>query len=151
MVSAVVMSQHHVQARDVAKDSVGMGAYGMDSHNQQRYVDAEGFVRNEGDLQVGGFKPYPISYQSIVPTRGQVNNLLVPVCLSSTHIAFGSIRMEPVFMVLGQSAATAASIALDGGQDAQAVNYSRLRDLLLADKQVLSLPATVQEPVRVVP
>lgn len=142
MVSAVVMSQHHVQANDVAKDSVGMGAYGMDSHNQQRYVDKEGFVRNEGDVQVHGFKPYPISYQSIVPTRGQANNLLVPICLSATHIAFGSIRMEPVFMVLGQSAATAASFALDSGQDVQAVNYNRLRDRLLADKQILGLDQT---------
>ncbi len=151
MVSAVVMSQHHVQARDVAKDSVGMGAYGMDSHNQQRYVDAEGFVRNEGDVQVGGFKPYPISYQSIVPTRGQADNLLVPVCLSATHIAFGSIRMEPVFMVLGQSAATAASMALDGGQDVHTVNYSRLRQVMLADKQILELPAEAAKPVGIVP
>lgn len=142
MISAVVMNQSHVQAKEVAKDSVGMGAYGMDSHNQQRYIDKEGFVRNEGDIQVHGFKPYPISYQSIVPTRGQVNNLLVPVCLSSTHIAFGSIRMEPVFMVLGQSAATAASMALDGGQDVQAVNYARLRERLLADKQILGLEQT---------
>lgn len=139
MVSAVVMSQHHVQARDVAKDSVGMGAYGMDSHNQQRYVDKDGFVRNEGDVQVGGFKPYSISFQSIVPTRGQVNNLAVPICVSATHIAFGSIRMEPVFMVLGQSAATAACMAMDSGQDLQAVNYTRLREKLLEDKQILDL------------
>jgi hypothetical protein len=141
MVSGVVMSQQHVQARDVAKDSVGMGAYGMDSHNQQRYVDTEGFVRNEGDVQVGGFKPYPISYQAIIPTPGQADNLLVPVCLSATHIAFGSIRMEPVFMVLGQSAATAACFALDAGQAMHSVNYGRLREKLLADEQILDLPA----------
>jgi len=119
-----------------------MGAYGMDSHNQQRYVDAEGFVRNEGDVQVGGFKPYPISYQAIIPTPGQADNLLVPVCLSATHIAFGSIRMEPVFMVLGQSAATAACFALDSGQAMHRVNYGRLREQLLADKQILNLPAS---------
>ena len=77
-------------------DSVGMGAYTMDSHNTQRYVTTDGFAKNEGDVQVGGFPPYPISDQSIVPKKSECDNLLVPVCLSATHMAFGSIRMEPV-------------------------------------------------------
>jgi hypothetical protein len=137
MVSDYVMTQHHCQGRAVAEDAVGLAAYTMDSHNVQRYVDPSGHVRNEGDVQVGGFSPYPISYRSIVPKESECRNLLVPVCLAATHIAYGSIRMEPVFMVLGQSAATAAALAIDGGTSVQKVDYSKLRERLLADKQVL--------------
>jgi hypothetical protein len=137
MVSDYVMTQHHCQGRAVAEDPVGMAAYTMDSHNVQRYVDSSGQVRNEGDVQVGGFSPYPISYRSIVPKESQCQNLFVPVCLSATHISYGSIRMEPVFMVLGQSSATAAVMAIDSGTSVQKVPYSRLRERLLADKQVL--------------
>src|SRR5207245_2736664 len=114
-----------------------LAAYTMDSHNIQRYVTADGFVRNEGDVQVGGFPPYSISYQSLVPTAAECTNLFVPVCLSASHIAYGSIRMEPVFFVLGQSAATAAALAIDDQIDVQRVNYSKLRERLLKDKQVL--------------
>ncbi len=90
-----------------------MGSYGIDSHNIQRYITPEGFVQNEGDIGVSTNGPYQIAYGSMVPKRGQADNLLVPVCVSSSHIAFGSIRMEPVFMILGQSAATAAALAID--------------------------------------
>jgi hypothetical protein len=109
----------------------------MDSHHTQRYVTREGSVRNEGDVQVGGFPPYPISYRSLVPKASQCTNLLVPVCLSASHIAYGSIRMEPVFLVLGQSAATAAALAVDGGVAVQGVDYRKLRERLLRDRQVL--------------
>ena len=138
MVSDYVMTQHHCQARATAEDSVGLAAYTMDSHNVQRYVDKQGQVRNEGDVQVGGFPPYAIAYRSIVPKRSECSNLFVPVCLSATHIAFGSIRMEPVFMVLGQSAATAAVMAIDADIAVQDVGYPALRERLLADKQVLT-------------
>jgi len=137
MVSDYVMTQHNCQGEQEAKDAVGLAAYTMDSHNQQRYVDANGQVRNEGDVQVGGFSPYPISYKSIVPQAKQCANLLVPVCLSATHIAYGSIRMEPVFMVLGQSAATAAAQAIDEKKPVQEINYEKLHERLAADKQVL--------------
>ena len=137
MVSGVVMTEHYVAGREVAPDSVGMGAYGMDSHNVQRYITSEGYVRNEGNIQVGGFAPYPIGYRSIVPKKGEASNLFVPVCLSATHIAYGSIRMEPVFMVLGQSAATAAVHAIDARVDVQAVDYAALRKRLLSDGQIL--------------
>jgi hypothetical protein len=109
MVGAYVMTQHNCQGNVVADDAVGLAAYTMDSHNTQRYVDAAGHARNEGDVEVGGFPPYPIAFRSITPRDSECTNLLVPVCLSATHISYGSIRMEPVFMVLGQSAATAAS------------------------------------------
>jgi len=141
MVSDFVMTQNHCQQKEQVPDGVGMGAYTMDSHNTQRYVTADGFAKNEGDVQVGGFPPYPISYQSIVPKKSECDNLLVPVCLSSTHMAFGSIRMEPVFMVLGQSAATAASLAIDQEIPVQNVNYETLKVNLEAGGQILSYTA----------
>ncbi|HEX5102308.1 MAG TPA: FAD-dependent oxidoreductase, partial [Pirellulaceae bacterium] len=94
MVGGYVMTQHNCQGRVTAEDSVGLAAYTVDSHNIQRYVDANGHVRNEGDVQVGGFPPYPISYRSLVPKEAECTNLFVPVCLSATHISYGSIRME---------------------------------------------------------
>ncbi len=141
MVSGFVMTQNHCQHREPVERSVGMGAYTMDSHHVQRHVDADGHVRNEGDVQVGGFPPYPIAYEAIVPKRGECSNLLVPICLSSTHMAFGSIRMEPVFMVLAQSAATAASLAIDADVAVQDIDYDALRVRLEADGQILNYTA----------
>ena len=138
MVSDYVMTQSNCQGNAVADDPVALAAYTMDSHNQQRYVDAQGHVRNEGDVQIKGFPPYPISYKSIVPSARECANLLVPVCLSASHIAFGSIRMEPVFMVLGQSAATAAVQAIDEKRAVQDIDYARLRQRLTKDGQVLA-------------
>lgn len=137
MVSDLVMTQHHCQGREVAADPVGLAAYTMDSHHVQRHVGADGFVRNEGDVQVGGFSPYGIGYRAIVPRADQCGNLLVPVCLSASHMAFGSIRMEPVFMVLGQSAATAAVQAIEQDVPVQSINTQQLRERLLADRMVL--------------
>jgi hypothetical protein len=138
MVGDYVMTEHDCRGAHIAEDPIALAAYTMDSHNVQRYGDAEGHVRNEGDVQVGGFAPYPISYGSIVPRHGECANLLVPVCLSASHIAYGSIRMEPVFMILGQSAATAAVQAIEEQEDIQDIDYPRLRERLLADKQVLA-------------
>ncbi|GAB6007797.1 FAD-dependent oxidoreductase [Dysgonomonas reticulitermitis] len=107
-----VMTQHHCQGREIVTDPIGWAAYTMDSHNCDRHV-VNGMAKNEGNVEIGGFGPYPIAYRSITPKQSEVSNLLVPVCLSASHIAYGSIRMEPVFMVLGQSAAIAASLAID--------------------------------------
>ena len=137
MIGQYVMTEANCRGHRLVEDSVGMAAYTMDSHNIQRYVTKEGYVLNEGDVQVGGFPPYPVGYGSIVPKEEQCTNLFVPVCISSSHIAFGSIRMEPVFMVMGQSAATAAVFAIDDNIDIQKVDYTKLRERLLADKQVL--------------
>ncbi|MBI5773161.1 MAG: FAD-dependent oxidoreductase [Verrucomicrobia bacterium] len=136
MISDYVMTEADCRWQRKAADAVGMGAYGMDSHNCQRLVQ-NGVARNEGDVQVGVAGPYPISYRSIVPKQGQCENLLVPVCLAATHIGYGSIRMEPVFMAMGQSAATAAVMALDAKSPVQKVDYAKLRAKLLADGQVL--------------
>ena len=141
MVSDYVMSEKNCRRLEVVEDSVGMGAYNMDSHHIQRYVTKEGFVRNEGDVQVGS-KPYPVSYRSIRPKASECTNLLVPVCLSASHIAYGSIRMEPVFMVMGQSAATAAGLAIEGNTSVQAIDYGALKERLLAGGQMLDFVTT---------
>lgn len=138
MIGEYVMTQYNCEGLEVVEDPIGMGAYGMDSHHTQRYVNEEGFVKNEGNVEARVAAPYPISYRSITPKREECSNLLVPICLSASHIAFGSIRMEPVFMVLGQSAATAASLAIDAGIAVQEVPYSDLERQLKADKQVLN-------------
>ena len=136
LIGEIVMAEKHCRAQEIVADPVSLAAYNMDSHNCQRIVK-NGRAENEGDVQVAPMKPYPVSYRAIVPKPAQCENLLVPVCLSSSHIAYGSIRMEPVFMILGQSAATAAALAIDDNVSVQKVNYEKLRARLLADKQVL--------------
>jgi len=137
MVGRYRMTEANCRGKERVEDSVGMAAYTMDSHNVQRYVDPQGIVRNEGDVQVGGFPPYPISYRCLLPKSGQCENLLVPVALSATHIAYGSIRMEPVFMVLGQSAAAAIHLAEKNKTKIPDLPYPILREELLSLGQVL--------------
>lgn len=132
-----IMTESEVLGRRAVIDPVGMGSYTLDSHNTQRYVKADGTVQNEGDIGVEIPTPYRISYRSIIPKKADCENLLVPVCLSSTHIAYGSVRMEPVFMILGQSAATAAAQAIDSKKALQDINYDQLKVQLLKDKQSL--------------
>ncbi|NOT63242.1 MAG: FAD-dependent oxidoreductase [Acidobacteria bacterium] len=140
MIGAYVMTENELLKQRATPDSVGMGSYGMDSHNIQRYIIGAGkdaYVQNEGDIGVSTNGPYQIAYGSLVPKKGQADNLLVPVAMSSSHIAYGSIRMEPVFMILGQSAATAAVLALEEKLAVQDVPYVKLRERLLRDRQVL--------------
>ncbi|GGD89315.1 FAD-dependent oxidoreductase [Paenibacillus nasutitermitis] len=136
MIADVVMTEQHCRRYQTVSDSVGLAAYTMDSHNCRRLV-VEGRVINEGNVEVSPTGPYPISYRSIVPKGEECSNLIVPVCLSASHIAYGSIRMEPVFMILGQSASAAAALALEGGCAVQDIAYEELRKLLLRDGQVL--------------
>jgi len=136
MISEYVMTEKNCKRIEVVEDSVGMGAYNMDSHNTQRYVTTEGLARNEGDVQIPT-KPYPISRRSICPKSSECENLLVPVCMSASHIAYGSIRMEPVFMVLGQSATELACLAIDRRESVQSVPYAMLRTQLEKTGQVL--------------
>jgi hypothetical protein len=142
MIGDYVITERDCRGQAVAKDPVGMGSYGMDSHNCSRFVRPENgrpCVCNEGDVQIPA-AAYPIPYRAVVPRRGECTNVLVPVCISSSHIAYGSARMEPVFMVLGQSAAAAACIAIDDGCTVQDVSYAKLRKILLDAGQVLELP-----------
>jgi FAD dependent oxidoreductase len=136
MVSGYVMTEHNCRGAVKAADSVGLASYGMDSHNCRRIV-RHGRVENEGDVEVHGFPPYPIAYRSIIPKAGQCENLLVPVCMSASHIGYGSIRMEPVFMILGQSAGTAAALSIEHHTSVQKLPYPALRTQLLADHQLL--------------
>jgi hypothetical protein len=145
MVGSYVMTENDLLKKRTTPDSVGMGSYGIDSHNVQRYITPEGNVQNEGDIGVSTKGPYEIAYGSLVPKRGQADNLLVPVCASASHIAFGSIRMEPVFMILGQSAATAAALAIDGHLAVQDVPYAKLRERLIAGGQVLDYKAPAKQ------
>lgn len=136
MISDYVMTEHNCMHREVAQDSVGLATYNMDSHHCQRTV-VDGAVANEGNVEVPSKGPYPIAYRAITPKRSECTNLLIPWSLSASHIAFGSIRMEPVFMILGQSAAAAACFAIDDQVAVQDVEYSKLRARLLKDDQRL--------------
>ena len=137
MVGRYVMTEHDTLGKRTVPEPVGMGSYTMDSHNVQRYVKPDGHVQNEGDIGVSPPKPYRIAYGALCPKTEECENLLVPVCVSSSHIAFGSIRMEPVFMILGQSAATAAVQAIEDDCPVQDVDYDKLRRSLLRDDQRL--------------
>ena len=139
MIGEYVLTEHDVLGKQKVPKPIGMGSYTMDSHNVQRYVKPDGFVQNEGDIGVKPKQPYSIAYGSIVPKIDQCHNLLVPVCVSSSHIAFGSVRMEPVFMILGQSAATAAVQAIELNLPVQSIDYNRLRQQLMNDGQKLEL------------
>jgi hypothetical protein len=142
MVGEYVMTQANCEGRAKVEDGVGMAAYTMDSHNIQRVV-INGMVKNEGDVQVGGFPPYPISYRSLIPKATECKNLIVPVCLSASHIAYGSIRMEPVFMVLAQSSAVAATMAIDKKTAVQQVNVKLLQQKLKTDPLANRSPAEI--------
>ena len=139
MTGEFVMREADALGKTTVPNPVGMGSYALDAHNAQRYVKADGFVQNEGDIGVHPDKPYSIAYGSILPKETECANLLVPVALSASHIAYGSIRMEPVFMILGQSAATAAVLAIQHNVSPQQLPYSTLRAVLLKDGQRLTL------------
>jgi hypothetical protein len=150
MVSDYVMTEHHCLGTAGVPDAIGMGAYGMDSHNCRRIV-RNGSVWNEGDVQITKLTPYSISYRSIVPRKSECENLFVTFCLSASHISFGSIRMEPVLMLLSQSAVIAADIALKEGRAVQDVPYESLEPELLEAKQVLRLQPEPKKEARLEP
>lgn len=137
MLGKYVMTENDVLNKREVPQPIGMGSYTMDSHNVQRYVTKEGFVQNEGDIGIAAKTPYRIDLGSIMPGKEECSNLLVPVCVSSTHIAFGSIRMEPVFMILGQSAGTLASMAVAGKKSVHDIPYEALKARLVKDGQIL--------------
>lgn len=139
MLGEFIMTEKDVLGKTTVPNPIGMGSYSLDAHNAQRYVKKDGFVQNEGDIGVYPDRPYSIAYGAILPKANECVNLLVPVCLSSSHIAFGSIRMEPVFMILGQSAATAAVLAIENKVSPQKLSYQTLQTALLKDNQRLTL------------
>lgn len=137
MLGDYVMTENDVLGKRNVPHPIGMGSYTMDSHNVQRFVTPEGYVQNEGDIGITPEKPYKIDLGSIMPVKEECNNLLVPVCVSSSHIAYGSIRMEPVFMILGQSAGTIACMAIDANKKIHDLSYDEIKTRLLSDKQIL--------------
>ncbi|MFW6371070.1 MAG: FAD-dependent oxidoreductase [Bacteroidota bacterium] len=148
MIGEHVMTEHHCTGNKKVKHPVGLGSYPMDSHSTQRYISKQGDVQNEGNIHVNVPEPYSIEYLSLVPREKECANLLVPVCLSASHVAFASIRMEPVWMVLGQSAGAAACLAIDQDVNIQDVGYKSLEKQLKQDGQILTwdyevIPASV--------
>ena len=147
MIGDYVITEHDLLGKLKSKTqrSIGMGSYGIDSHNVQRIINAGGHVQNEGDVGVH-VGPYRIPFGVIMPKKEEANNLIVPVAASCTHVAYGSIRMEPIFMILSQSAATAACIAIEDATSVQDVDYERLKTRLLADKQILEKSQMLKKP-----
>jgi len=141
LVGDYVMTQHDCQNTKATPEPIGMGSYTLDSHNTSRYVDENGFVQNEGDVQVPLWPsgPYQIAYGAIIPKRQECQNLFVVCAVSASHMAYGTIRMEPVFMLLGHSAAAAAVQCIDSDRAVQDINYRELAGTLRKEGQVLSM------------
>jgi len=137
MVGEYVMTENDVLGKRDVPHSIGMGSYNLDSHNTQRYIRPDGYTENEGDIELPTNHPYMIDLGSILPKREECMNLIVTVCPSSSHIAFGSIRMEPVFMILGQSAGTVAALALEKNKSIYDLKYEEIRARLETDGQIL--------------
>lgn len=135
MVGEYVMSQKDIQTELTKPDVIGMGSYNSDSHNVQRIVNADGFVENEGDMQVP-VTPYQIPYRMMLPKRAQATNLLVPVCFSATHVAYSTLRMEPQYMIIGHAAGIAAKMAIERNIPVQEVDTAALSATLKAQRAV---------------
>ena len=139
MIGNFIMTQNEIEGKNDVVDPIGMGSYNMDSHNTQRYITKDGFVQNEGDVEERLSDPYKIALGSILPKKEECTNLIVPVAVSSSHIAFGSIRMEPVFMILGQSAGTIASMAIEKNVAIHDLSYDEIKAKLVEDGQILDI------------
>ena len=137
MIGTFVMTENEILGKKEIKQPIGMGSYTMDSHNVQRYITQEGFVQNEGDIGVHPKDPYKIALGAILPKKEECTNLLVPVAVSSSHIAFGSIRMEPVFMILGQSAGVIAVLAIENNKSIHDLSYKIIKARLIEKGQIL--------------
>jgi hypothetical protein len=144
MVSDYVMTEKNCNGQEPVQDAVAVATYPLDCHYVSRVVDEQGRVHAEGSYGKQKNTYYTISYRSLRPKASEADNLLVPVCLSASHVAYSSIRMEPVFMVLGQSAGTAAALALNRNITLQELPYDVLKPVLLKDGQVLSLDRNKQ-------
>ncbi len=137
MIGRYVMTEHDCLSRRETPEPVGVASYPMDSHNVQRYVTRDGLAQNEGHVSIQEPGPYSIALGALLPRLDECVNLVVPACLSASHVAYGSIRTEPVFMILGHSAATIAALAVTADCPVQHVDYRTLREKLLADRQVV--------------
>jgi hypothetical protein len=146
MVGEYVMSQKDIQTELTKADAIGMGSYNSDSHNVQRIVNRDGFVRNEGDMQVA-VKPYQIPYRVLTPKKAEIENLLVPVCFSATHVAYSTLRMEPQYMILGQAAGVAAAMAIRGNTAVQDIDTAALTRTLVQQGAILEYRENAQAAI----
>jgi hypothetical protein len=144
MIGEYVMTQHDCEGRVTAADPVALGSYSMVSHKVTLFVNRNGQLATEGFFS-GAVEPYPISYRAIIPKAADCENLLVPICVSATHVAFNSVRMEPVYMMLGQAAGTAAALAATFDTSVQSISYPRMARQLTSDGQILKWPRTTQD------
>jgi hypothetical protein len=134
-----IMTQADIQTSRTKPDSIGMGSYNSDSHNVQRFENPKGFAENEGNVEVH-VRPYEIPYRVMLPKTGQCENLLVPVCLSASHVAYSTLRMEPQYMIIGQAAGNAAALAARGNGNVHQVDTGKLQQLLTNQKAILHMP-----------
>ena len=146
MLGPMVMTEHELRKKPKVEDPVALGSYGMDSHPTQLWVDQDGALHADTPKWTGVGKPYGISYRAIIPKADECSNLIVPICISASHSAYGSLRMEPVYMMLGQAAATAAVLSIDANQSVQDVPYKKLRKQLLQDGQILGADKSKSKP-----
>jgi hypothetical protein len=143
MVGEYVMTQKDIQTDLTKPDPIGMGSYNSDSHNVQRVVNRDGFLRNEGDMQVP-VKPYQIPYRMLVPRKSEAQNLLVPVCFSASHVAYSTLRMEPQYMMVGQAAGVAAALAIQTGHAVQDIDTKELTRIILRQGAIIEYVASSQ-------
>jgi hypothetical protein len=135
LVGEFVMTQKDIQDELNKPDVIGMGSYNSDSHNIQRIINDEGYVENEGDMQVP-VKPYQIPYRILLPKRQEATNLLVPVCFSASHVSYATLRMEPQYMIIGQAAGVAAKLAVEKKSAVQDVETKTLSTKLREQRAV---------------
>ena len=146
MVGDFVMTQKDIQTALIKPDVIGMGSYNSDSHNVQRVINPDGFIRNEGDMQVP-VQPYQIPYRVLLPKKSEAANLLVPVCFSASHVAYSTLRMEPQYMILGHAAGVAAHLAIRAAQSVQDVDTKELTKILLSQGAIIEYVPSRQQPV----
>ena len=149
MVGECVMTQRDIQTDRTKPEPIGMGSYNSDSHNVQRIVNERGFAENEGDMQVP-VEPYQIPYRMLLPKRGEVSNLIVPVCFSATHVAYSTLRMEPQYMIVGHAAGLAAKMAIDSGKALHDIDTAALTARLKEQGGVMEyVPSVHNGPIEI--
>jgi hypothetical protein len=146
MVGDFVMTQRDIQTDLTKADAIAMGSYNSDSHNVQRFEQPDRSVQNEGNMEVS-VEPYQIPYRVMLPNRTQVTNLIVPICLSASHVAYSTLRMEPQYMMIGQAAGVAAALAISADAPPQDIDITSLRRILKAEGMVDKYDSTTAPSV----
>jgi hypothetical protein len=133
MIGRYVMTKANCALSVTVDDGIAQGSYAIDSHGVQRYINNNGWARNEGGFlkyPAGQMLPYDIPYRAITPKENECRNLIGPGCISASHVAYSSVRMEPVFMMTGEAAGRAAAMAAEAGIAVQEIDVSLLQTYL---------------------